>query len=237
MSQDFSIVKTTLLHEIANYASVVIPHARSAHDLFQKAFDMFLEAYRIQAKARVENKEEDVAHMETCQCFVQEELLLVSLSIMFRKVIQNRDFLGFWDDNSIVDTMEKRQNYMHMTFVILCDITVRFWDDHVIDMNLYESYITLSKGYAEQDAEQDEQDRKNARRSFNKHYFKVFSWIDCSADISKYDLTEYMHTPTLMVLMLLWPDILVSAESKKRNFDQMEEETSFMQETCSMELS
>ena len=59
---------------------------------------MFLKAYRKQAEARVQNKEEDVGHMETCQCFVQEDFLLVSVSMIFRKFIENRDFLGFWDD-------------------------------------------------------------------------------------------------------------------------------------------
>ena len=207
MNKDFTIV--SLLSEIATYASCVIPDVL-ARDILHKAFDMFLKAYRIQAKARVQNQEENVAHMDTCQCFVDDEVLLVSVSMMFQKVIQNRDFLGFWDDNSIVDTMEKKQIYIHMTFVILCDITVRFWDDHAIEMNLYESYIapSISRWNAERD-------RKNALTAFNQHYFNVFSWIDCNADMFKYDLTK-------------------SNCPKKRSLDQMD---ASMDESCPMDLS
>ncbi len=204
MNKDFTIV--SLLSEIARYASCVIPDVL-ARDQFDKALDMFLKAYRKQAKARVQNKEENVAHMDTCQCFVDDDVLLVSVSMMFQKVIQNRDFLGFWDDNSIVDTMEKKQIYIHMTFVILCDITVRFWDDHVLEMNLYESYIAPSWNA--------DRNRKNARTAFNKHYFNLFSWIDCNADMFKYDLTGWNRP-------------------KKRSLDQIDES---MDESCPMDLS
>lgn len=182
MNQDFATVQTTFFHELATYASCVIPQ-KLARPIFEEALDMFLKAYRLQAEERVANQEEDVAHMETCQCFVDDDVLLMSVSMMFQKIIQNQHFLGFWNDSAIVDTMQKKLMYIHMTFVILCDITVRFWDDHVDEMKLYKSYIAPSRNA--------DQERKHAIRAFNKHYFNVFSWIDCNADIFKYDLTGY----------------------------------------------
>ena len=191
MNKDFTTV--SLLSEIATYASCIIPDVL-ARDLFHKAFDMFLKAYRFQAESRVQNREDDVAHMETCQCFVADDFLLVSISTMFHKIIQNRDFLGFWDDNPIVDTMEKKQVYTHMTFVILCDITVRFWDDHVIEMSLHESYIgpSISRWHADRD-------RKNARKAFNQHYMNVFSWIDCNADIFSSISYDRLEKPRVVI--------------------------------------
>ena len=71
-------------------------------------------------------------------------------------------------------------------------------------MNLYESYIapSISRWNAERD-------RKNARTAFNQHYFNVFSWIDCNADMFKY-------------------------RPKKRSLDQKDES---MDESCPMDLS
>jgi hypothetical protein len=217
MDTEFFFMRDPLIHEIAEYASAVII---LVDNFFEKALDMFLKAYRAQAKARVQNKEEDVAHMETCKCFVQEDLLLVSVSMMFRKLIQNRDFLGFWDD-AIVDTVKNKQIYIHMTFVILCDITVRFWDDYVLDMSLYENYIcpSISRWHIERD-------RKATQRAFNRHYFKVFSWIDCRANIFEYDLSAYTRTPTHMSFELLCPDhASFPNRPKKRDLSAIDEET------------
>jgi len=202
MNKDFTNV--SLLSEIATYASCVIPDVL-ARKLFHEALDMFLKAYRLQAKIRVQTQEDDVAHMETCQCFVDDDVLLVSVSMMFRKILQNKHFLGFWDRS-----MEERQMYMHLTFVILCDITVRFWDDHVIEMNLAPS---ISRWRADRD-------REDVLDIFNTHYFNVFSWIDYNADIFKYDLTdgltEYNGPPKAV---------------------SIEEETTYMDETYPMDLS
>lgn len=194
-----------------------MPESLYTYNLFNDALNMFLKAYNEQAIARIHNQEENVAHMETCKCFVQVDFLLASVSMMFRKTIANRDFLGFWDDNNklVGDLLQMRSIYMHMTFVILCDITVRYWDDHVLeDMMLYKSYVAPTS--------RSDRPRSNklCLRAFNDHYYKVFSWINGNADVSMYDQQEHIGTSALKCLELI-KKCLVESDPSNESVDRV----------------